>query len=179
MTRIHTALVLLISAVLMLIVSASTSHAIPGGDRPHFPGRYELAMPHDEATTRIENAVGAVVANANLMVRAPARARLLATNRAYRTITVSDYRGQISVQYDDARYITERDAWRTVNARGEQVRLLSQLQGAHLYQTFIGHDGQKRMVLTVQGDSLYLDVTAEGDNLPSAVQYRLPYRRVE
>ncbi|MFK7990054.1 MAG: hypothetical protein AB8I08_28810 [Sandaracinaceae bacterium] len=56
--------------------------------------------------------------------------------------------------------------------------MLSQVQGPHLYQTFVGHDGTKLMVLTVDSHSLWLDVTAEGPDLPSAVRYRLPYRRL-
>ncbi len=180
MNRMNLAIPLaLVSATLALVVPpASTSRALPGGGSATFPGRYVLAMPYDDAVRRIEGAIDAVAAEMNPLVRPIARGRLRATNRAYREITVGDHRGQISVQYDDARYITRQDEWRTVDARGEQVRLLSQLQGSHLYQTFVGHDGRKLMVLTVDSHSLWLDVTAEGPNLPSAVRYRLPYRRL-
>lgn len=172
------ALALATAVVIALAVPPCGGRALLGGTQASLLGSYRLATSPSAADARIERAIDAVVSDVNPLLQAATRGRLTATNRSYPNISIREAGAWVTVQYGQARYHTRLDRWHTVNARGEPVRLLTQLRRPHLYQTFRGHDGTKLMVLTAQARSLWLDVTASSPNLPRAVRYRLEYRRV-
>jgi hypothetical protein len=169
------------ASVALLLLAA----ALPGAAQedtaaePAFEGTFRLAMSQQAATQRIHAQIEEAVEQVNFIIRGLARSRLQSTNVPYRTIRRSRAGDRVTVRYDDITYTTTLDQRETVTRGSEQLPLLQQLRGRHLYQTFTGDDGNKRMVHTLSedGSSLWLDVTVTSSRLPEPLRYRLRYRR--
>lgn len=165
------------AAALLVVLAPPTVRAL-GNNQGSLLGSYRLAGPQADADARIRRAIDAVVSDVTPLLQTPTRSRLTATNTSSLNLTIEESGEWVTIRYDHARYVTRVGTWHTVHARGEQVRLLTQVRRPHLYQTFVGHDGRKVITLTAQAQSLWMDVSASGSQLPRPVRYRLEYRRL-
>lgn len=146
-----------------------------------FSGTFELAGSRQQAQARVNRAIDEAVANMSWFQRGFARTRLREKNpvRDMTRIEVGD--GNVTIEYGDATYTTPEGQWRTVTATGEQVRLLQQVVGDRIYQTFRTDDGEKLTVYSVSDDGrqLTLDITVSSPQLPVPLRYELDYRRTD
>ncbi|MCZ7599136.1 MAG: hypothetical protein M5U09_17555 [Gammaproteobacteria bacterium] len=142
-------------------------------------GSFELAGSRQEAQARVNRAIDEAVANMSWFRRGFARTRLREKNPIRDTVRIDVGGGDVTIEYGDATYTTPEGQWRTVTATGEQVRLLQQVVGDRIYQTFRTEDGEKLTVYSVSDDGsrLTLDITVSSPQLPQPLRYDLDYRR--
>lgn len=144
-------------------------------------GTFELAGSRQQAQARVNRAIDEAVANMSWFQRGFARTRLREKNPVRDTTRIEVGGGNVTIEYGDATYTTPEGQWRTVTATGEQVRLLQQVVGDRIYQTFRTDDGEKLTVYSVSDDGrqLTLDITVSSPQLPVPLRYELDYRRTD
>lgn len=144
-------------------------------------GSFEIAGSHEQAEARVHRAIDEAVEHVSWVKRGFARARLREKNPVRDSLTIEVSGGQVTIAYGDDRYSTRDGQWQNVTALGEPVRLLQQVVGARIYQTFRTEEGEKVTVYTPSEDGrqMRLDVTITSPQLPEPVRYELTYRRAD
>jgi hypothetical protein len=162
------------------IVSLQASVAaaeVPDGLK-EFPGRYAFSGGEAERQA-LRDAVDAVVAEMNPLVRSIARNRLLENNKIAREVGIAADGSKVTIAFDDRSYtaVLGAAAVEVTGVSGDKLRLTHRMQGKRLMQTFDGDKGSRRNVISVRGSQLRVQVTVQSESLPDDLGYQLTFTR--
>jgi hypothetical protein len=161
---------------------ASLQASVVAGEVPEplagFPGEYAFSGGEAERQA-LRDAVDAVVAEMNPLVRSIARNRLLENNKIASRVGIGADGEAVTIAFDERTYtaVLGAAAVDVTAINGDRVRLTHRLQGKRLMQRFDGDKGSRRNVIAVRGDRLRIDVTVQSESLPDDLVYRLTFSR--
>lgn len=107
--------------------------------------------------------------------------RLRETNRPYAWIQILPDASSVTVETDTYKLTTPRNGtlenWE--RSEGDLIDVTTRLQGERLEQVFDAEDGRRVNVytLSMDGETLTMDVTVTSPKLDSPLTYRMVYRR--
>ena len=132
------------------------------------------------ASDDVNKAIDAVVKKMNAITRPIARGRLRKTNPAYERITLefSDVSARITAGPGNPVVLPASGAavrWK--RSDGETFTVSGRMGNGAYVETFDARDGRRVNRFSAAGGKLVMDVTVTSPRLPSALRYRLVYRR--
>lgn len=135
------------------------------------------------ASDNVGSAVAQAVRRVTPVLRSLASRRLRSTNEPYRTVSIAQSGGQITITTDGST-ATQTPAngtavaWRRPGD-GDRLQVSTAWSGATLRQTFRAEDGQRvnAFTLSPDGRTLTMNVSVTSPRLPGGLAYRLVYTR--
>ena len=142
-------------------------------------GRYTYVEAESDA---IKPAIEQAVAKMNFITRPIARGRLTRTNEPYRSLSIQQSAGQVTIVRDAMAPIVapaDGNPIKWTREDGEVLDLTTRWVDETLEQTFIAEDGQRKNVfaLSPDGGTLEMQVTVTSPRLAAPLTYTLRYRR--
>lgn len=135
-----------------------------------------------EGSDDVRAAINQAIGRMNFAMRPIARSRLNRTNQPYRTVSIAQTGGQVSITTDNREAIVSPADGSTIKWRredGETLDVSTAVSGARIEQVFRAEDGQRTNVYTISPDgrTMTMQVTVTSDRLPQPLTYRLVFRR--
>jgi hypothetical protein len=135
-----------------------------------------------ESSDNVNAAINQAIGRMNFAMRPIARSRLGRTNQPYRTVSISQTGGQVSITTDNRAAIVTPASGSAIKWKredGETLDVSTAVSGTRIEQVFKAEDGQRTNVYTLSpdGQTMTMQVTVTSGRLPEPLTYRLVYRR--
>lgn len=130
-------------------------------------------------SANVDQAIEAVVAKMNFMIRPVARSRLSKTNAPIPVLAIATAdRTEIDLGTESVRAPSDGKAVTWTRPDGETFQVSIHQEGERLVEFFQGKDGTRRNTFgLLDAKTLAMDVQVESPKLPEPVRYRLVYER--
>jgi len=168
----------LVAAAFVTVLVGALSQS-SGAASPGLQGTYTLDR---GASQDIGKAVDAVVDQLSFLVRSTARQRLMAANPLLSRVVISFAGKNVTIRAGDGAAITTPTDGTPVDwtqEDGDEAKVSTVWAGAKLVRSVVGRNGTRTNTygLDPTGKTLTLEVVLQSSQLPSAVDYRLVFRK--